>query len=97
MPATLMLIICTATGMVGMLYLLVPGWVPVLERRLNAPCGGRELVSLRIGMRGEQWLEQALNREVLTPRIVWDGWLLRHPRLAGAGLCLLAPGLGLQL
>lgn len=93
-PAALMLSISVATGLVGMIFLLVPARIRALETRLNAPWGERELLSLRIGVRGERDLERVLNRHILAGQVVWDDFLLRRPRLFGAALCLLALWLG---
>ena len=97
MPAILMLCITLATGVVGIAFLFFPDRIKRLEARLNAPWGDRELASLRIGVRGEQAVEQVMNQNVLAKQIVWDGWLMRHPRLVGVALCLLALWFGWQL
>ena len=97
MPTILMLCITLATGLVGIAFLFFPDRIRRLEARLNAPWGDRELASLRIGMRGEQAVEQVMNSNVLATEIVWDGWLRRHPRLVGFALCMLAAWLGWQL
>jgi len=97
MPTILMLCIALVTGLVGLVFLIFPDRIRQLEERLNAPWGDREVASLRIGVRGEEAIEQAMNRDVLSRQIVWDGWLQRNPRLVGVALCLLAVWLGLQL
>lgn len=89
-PTILMLCITTATGLVGILFLLFPNWISRLEEMLNAPWGDRELTALRIGLRGEQAAEQLINRPILDRKITWDGWAKQHPRLVGAVLCLVA-------
>lgn len=97
MPTMLMLSIALLAGLVGVAFLLFPDRIRQLEERLNKPWGDRELVSLRVGLRGEQAVEQAINRNVLATEIVWDGWLRRHPRLVGIALCLLAAWIGWQV
>jgi ABC-type phosphate transport system permease subunit len=97
MPTILMLSIALLTGLVGLAFLFFPNRIRQLEERLNTPWGDRELASLRIGIRGEQAVEQVMNRNVLATEIVWDGWLRRHPRLVGVALCLLAMWFGWQL
>ena len=97
LPDILMLCITLVTGIVGLVFLFFPDRIRQLEARLNAPWGNREVASLRIGMRGEEAIEQAMNRDVLPRQIVWDGWLQRNPRPVGVALCLLAAWLGLQL
>jgi hypothetical protein len=89
----LLFLIAAATGFVGLIFLLMPQRIGALEEVLNAPWGGRELTALRLGLRGEQDLEQFLNRPVLTRMITWDAWARRHPRSVGAVLCLVAAGL----
>ena len=96
-PMILMLCITVLTGLVGMVFLFFPDRMVQLEAWLNAPWGNREVASLRFGLRGEQTLEQAINRDVLTTPLVWDGWLRQHPRLVGAALCLVAALLWWQL
>ena len=97
MPTILMLCIALVTGLVGLVFLFFPDRIKQLEARLNAPWGDREVASLRIGVRGEEAIEQAMNRDVLSRQIVWDHWLQRNPRPFGVALCLLAVWLGLQL
>lgn len=96
-PAILMMCIALATGLVGIVFLFFPDRIKQLEERLNAPWGDRELASLRFGLRGEETVEQVMNRDVLAREITWDNWLRRHPRLVGIALCLLAIWLGLQV
>lgn len=97
MPDILMLCITLVTGLVGIVFLFFPGRIKQLEAWLNEPWGDRELASLRIGVQGEEAIEQAMNRDVLSRQIVWDGWLQRNPRPVGVALCLLAVWLGLQI
>lgn len=97
MPDILLLIITLVTALVGVVFLFFPDRIRQLEERLNTPWGDRELASLRIGVRGEETIEQVMNRDVLPRQIVWDGWLRQNPRLVGFALCLLAAWLGLQL
>jgi hypothetical protein len=96
-PDILILCITLVTGIVGLVFLFFPDRIRQLEARLNAPWGDREVASLRIGVRGEEAIEQAMNRDVLSRQIVWDGWLQRNPRPVGVALCLLAVWLGMQL
>lgn len=97
LPTVLMACISLATGLIGMVFLLFPARIRALEARLNEPWGDHELVSLRFGLHGEQLVEQAMNRPVVTRQIVWDDWLRRHPRPAGVVLCLLAAWLAWHL
>lgn len=97
LPPVLMLTITIATGLVGLLFLLFPGSVKRLEEMLNAPWGDREIMSLRLGLRSEQAIEQTINRNVLDQEISWDGWTKRHPRLVGLALCLVSIALWWQL
>ena len=90
LPPVLMLTITLAIGLVGLLFLLFPGSVRRLEEMLNAPWGDREIMSLRLGLRSEQAIEQTINRNVLDQNISWDGWTKRYPRVVGAALCLFA-------
>jgi len=96
-PDILILCITLVTGIVGLVFLFFPDRIRQLEARLNAPWGDREVASLRIGVRGEEAIEQAMNRDVLSRQVVWDGWLQRNPRPVGVALCLLAVWLGMQL
>ncbi|MGB5259735.1 MAG: hypothetical protein WBO34_04345 [Gammaproteobacteria bacterium] len=96
-PAILMFGIAAVTGLVGILFLFFPDRIRQLEARLNARWGDREVATMRFGTPGEQAVEQIINREVLSRQIVWDGWLLQHPRLVGIALCLLALWLGWQV
>lgn len=89
-PGILMLCITLAIGLVGIVFLLFPDRIKQLEDRLNAPWGDRELVALRLGLRAEQAVEQAMNRDVLGKRITWDDWSRNHPRFVGIALCLVA-------
>lgn len=86
-------VIAWATGLVGLVFILLPDRLGRIEQLLNTPWGDRELGSLRTGIRGERALEQALNRPLPGPTVTWDGWSRRHPRVVGALLCLLAVGL----
>ena len=95
--AFLMFGIAVVTGLVGILFLFFPGRIRQLEARLNARWGDREVATVRIGIDAERAVEQVMNREVLSQQIVWDGWLLRRPRLVGVALCLLALWLGWQV
>ena len=97
LPALLMWCITVATGLVGVVFLLLPDRIRQLETRLNAPWGDRELVSLRLGLRREQAMEQVINRNVLDKEVIWDSWSRRHPRLVGVVLCVIAVWLGSQL
>ncbi len=97
MPTFLMVCLALITGLVGIAFLFFPDRIKQLEARLNAPWGDRELASLRLGVRGEQAVEQVINRNVLTTQFVWDGWLRQHPRLVGIALCLLAAWFGWQV
>ena len=90
LPTVLMLCIIIATGLVGLVFLLFPGSIKRLEDRLNAPWGDQEIISLRLGLRSEQAIEQTINRNVLDQKISWDGWTKRYPRVVGAALCLVA-------
>ena len=97
LPTVLILSITIAIGLVGLVFLLFPGHINRLEDRLNAPWGNREVMSLRLGLRGEQAIEQTINRNVLDKQLTWDGWTKQHPRVVGAALCLVAVVLWWQL
>jgi hypothetical protein len=92
-----MLSITLAIGLVGLIFLLFPDRIKHLEDKLNAPWGDQEVTALRIGMPGEQAVEQVINRNVLDQKVTWDGWTRNHPRIVGAVLCLVAAVLGWQL
>jgi hypothetical protein len=92
-----MLCITIATGLVGLVFLLFPDRIARLEERLNAPWGDREVTALRLGLRAEQDIEQAINRTVLDQQLTWDGWARSHPRFVGIALCLVAALLWWQL
>jgi hypothetical protein len=97
LPTILMLCITILTGLVGLVFLLFPNRISHLEDKLNAPWGDREVISLRLGLRGEQAIEQTINRNVLDKQLTWDGWTKKHPRVVGAALCLVAAVLWWQL
>ena len=97
LPPVLMLCITIATGLVGLIFLLFPDRIHRLEDKLNAPWGDREVISLRLGLRGEQDIEQTINRNVLDKQLTWDVWAKQHPRVVGAALCLVAAVLWWQL
>ena len=97
LPTILMLSITFAIGLVGLIFLLFPDRISRLEDKLNAPWGDREVMSLRLGLRGEQAIEQTINRNVLDQKITWDGWARQYPRFVGAALCLVAVLLWWQL
>ena len=90
LPTILMLSITLAIGLVGLVFLLFPDRISRLEDKLNAPWGDRELTALRIGMPGEEAVEQVINRNVLDQKVTWDGWTRQYPRFVGAALCLVA-------
>jgi hypothetical protein len=93
----LMLCITFAIGLVGFIFLLFPDRIKYLEDKLNAPWGDREIMSLRLGLRGEQAIEQTINRNVLDKQLTWDGWTKQHPRVVGIALCMVAAVLWWQL
>jgi hypothetical protein len=97
LPDILLLCISIATGVAGVLFLLFPHAIERLEDRLNAPWGEREVTALRLGLNGEQAIEQAINRNVLDKEVTWDGWAKRHPRFVGSALCLVSLSLWWQL
>ena len=90
LPPVLMLLITIVTGLVGIMFLLFPDRISHLEDKLNAPWGDREIMSLRLGLRCEQAIEQTINRNVLDKQLTWDGWTKQHPRIVGMALCLVA-------
>lgn len=90
LPDILMLSIAVATGLVGLLFLYLPDHIRSIEAWLNTPCGNRELVGLRLGLRRERVAENAMNRIVISRKIVWDDCLVAHPRLSGLLMCALA-------
>lgn len=89
-PTILMPCITIVTALVGLVFLLFPHRIIHLEDRLNAAWGDREMTALRFGLRGEQGIEQVINRNVLDKQLIWDGWARQHPRLVGIALCLIA-------
>ncbi len=97
LPTLLIWCITAVTGLVGVVFLLLPDRIRQLERRLNAPWGDRELLSLRLGLRREHAVEQIMNRNILDKEVIWDSWSRQHPRLVGAVLCVIAAWLGWQL
>jgi hypothetical protein len=97
LPTILMLAITIAIGLVGLLFLLFPDSIQRLEARLNAPWGDQEVTALRLGLRGEQAIEQTINRNVLEKQLSWDGWAKKHPRVVGIALCLVSAGIWWQL
>ena len=97
LPPVLILFITIVTGLVGLVFLLFPGRISHLEDKLNAPWGNREVMSLRLGLRGEQAIEQTINRNVLDKQLTWDGWTRRHPRVVGITLCLVSAFLYWQM
>ena len=97
LPTVLMQSITIITGLVGLVFLLFPNQIHRLEETLNAPWGEREVTALRLGLRGEESIEQTLNRRVLDKQLTWDGWARKHPRVVGITLCLVAAALWWQL
>ena len=97
LPTFLMLCITIVTGLIGLVFLLIPDRIVRLEAMLNAPWGDREVTALRLGVRGEHDIEQAINRNVLDKRLTWDSWTKDHPRTVGMLLCLVAALLWWQL
>lgn len=90
MIESLLVIVAVALLVAGVLMMLSPQGLEPLERILNQPVGERALLSLRTGIRGEQAIEEVLNRPVLMWATYWDRWIRRKPRAAGA--LLLAAG-----
>ena len=97
LPTVLMLSITIITALVGLVFLLFPDQINRLEDKINAPWGNREVTALRLGLRGEQVIEQTINRNVLDKQLSWDGWAKKHPRVAGIALCLVSAMLWWQL
>ena len=97
LPTIMIFGIAGLMGLIGLLFLFAPERIRQLEARLNARWGDREVATVRIGTDAEQAVEQVINREVLSQQIVWDGWLMRQPRIVGAVLCLLAVWLAWQV
>lgn len=90
LPGELLLFIAIANGLVGLMFLYLPDRIRPFEAWLNAPVGNREMAALRLGLQGERVVEQLLSRVVLSRQIIWDDWLVDHPRLFGMTLCALA-------
>ena len=90
LPTIVIISSALAIGLVGILFLFFPQRIRALEARLNARWGDREMATVRIGTDTERTVEQVMNREVLSHSFVWDGWLMRQPRLVGLALCALA-------
>ncbi len=84
----LLFFVAVAVSFVGIIFLFFPDQVAKLEHRLNTTCWEQEVAAVRLGLPGEQRLEQALNRSVLKRRVTWDQWAHNHPRLTGTFLCL---------
>ena len=97
LPAILMLCITFAIGLVGLVFLLFPDQINRLEDKINAPWDNREVTALRLGLHGEQAIEQTINRNVLDKQLTWDGWAKKYPRFVGAAFCLLSVVLWWQL
>ena len=97
LPGSLMLSIAISSGLVGLMFLYLPQRIRPLEAWLNTPCGNREMVALRVGFDSEQTVEKIMNRVVLSRQVVWDDWLIEHPRLSGLVLCALAMWLVIQV
>ena len=76
LPTILMLCITITTGLVGLVFLLFPDRIARLEERLNAPWGDREVTALRLGLQGEQDIEQAKTAM---------SWTSTSPGMAGQG------------
>ncbi|MBT8122840.1 MAG: hypothetical protein KJO10_09920 [Gammaproteobacteria bacterium] len=93
MPNEFMLSIAIAAGLVGLLFLCLPDRIRSIETWLNTPCGNRELIGLRLGLRRERIVEHAMNRIITSRQIIWDDCLVAHPRLSGLVMCALALGL----
>ena len=55
------------------------------------------MAALRLGLRAEADIEQAINRNVLDRPITWDSWARKHPRFVGFALCLVSVALWWQL
>lgn len=90
LPGEIILFISIANGLVGLMFLYMPDRVRPFEAWFNAPVGNREMAALRLGLQGERIAEQLMNRVVQSRQIIWDDWLLEHPRLFGMALCTLA-------
>ena len=74
----------------GLVFLLFPRSVSWLEKKLNAVWGERDVLNLRLGVRGERAAEKILNKEIQGRSVHWDGWAYLRPRVTGAVLCLAA-------
>lgn len=90
LPDEMMLTIAIITGLVGLVFLYLPERIRSFEAWLNLPCGNHQVAALRMGLHVEQSIEHALNRIVTSRQIIWDDWLLEHPRLTGMVMCALA-------
>jgi len=90
LPGELLVFIAIASGLVGLTFLYLPDRIRPFEAWLNAPVGNREMAALRPGLQRERVAEQLMNRVVQSRQIIWDDWLVEHPRLFGMGLCALA-------
>ena len=70
----------------GGLLFFFPHAVSRIERVLNRPCGARELGAIRLGLAAEMRTEAWLNKPLAPRAVVWDSWVRRYPRAAGAAL-----------
>ncbi|MDH5631904.1 MAG: hypothetical protein OEZ10_02820 [Gammaproteobacteria bacterium] len=87
---TILFLVALPVTVVACLYLFLPQWSLRLQRTLNQPWGERMIAALRLGVPGEQQLENRMNRTVAGRAIVWDAWTERNPRATGFILLVIA-------
>ena len=90
LPGEIILFIAIANGLVGLMFLYLPDYIRPFESWINSPVGNREMSALHLGQQGVRLVDQFMNRVVLSRQIIWDDWLVEHPRLFGMTLCALA-------
>ena len=86
LPGELLGFIAIANGLVGLTFLYLPDRIRPFEAWLNAPLGHGGMTSPWFGVQGK-WF---MNRVVQSRQVIWDDWLVEHPRLFGMALCALA-------
>ena len=90
LSAELLIVVAALVGLWGLVFLFFPRGVTRIEEKLNTAWGGREVLSIRLGVPGERPAERVLNRPVLARAFYWDRWAHSYPRLTGAAMCLSA-------
>ena len=86
LPGELLVFIAIANGLVGLTFLYLPDRIRPFEAWLNAPLGNGGMATPWFGVQGK-WF---INGIVQSRQVIWDDWLVEHPRLFGMSLCALA-------